>query len=115
MTAKMLDDRVIIATGAAGGIGSATALLLAEAGARLVISDITEKGREIASAITKRGGRCVFLKGDVGSEADAEALVDSAVKTYGRLDGAFNNAGVEQSGCPLHEMTGAQWERVIRV
>ncbi len=95
-----LDDCVIIVTGAAGGIGSATASLLAEAGAHLVISDISEKGGEIASAIVKNGGRCVFVKADVGEEADAEALVDSAVSTYGRLDGAFNNAGVEQSRPP---------------
>ena len=111
----MLNDRVIIVTGRAGGIGRATALLLAEAGARVVVSDLSERGEETAAMIRERGGHASFVKADIGRESDVAALVDAAVDIHGRLDGAFNNAGVEQAFLPLHELSLEQWEHALRV
>ncbi|MFF0447514.1 SDR family NAD(P)-dependent oxidoreductase [Streptomyces sp. NPDC004609] len=108
-------DRVVIVTGAASGIGAATARLLADRGAKVVVTDISESGREITAAIRKDGGDAEFIRADVGVEEEAEALVAGALERYGRLDGAFNNAGVEQCATPLHRLTGEQWERAIRV
>jgi NAD(P)-dependent dehydrogenase (short-subunit alcohol dehydrogenase family) len=111
----MLNDRVVIVTGGAGGIGRATALLLGEAGARVAVSDLSENGEETAAMIRERGGQASFVKADVGREADVAALVDETVRIYGRLDGAFNNAGVEQAFLPLHELSLEQWEHALRI
>lgn len=111
----MLNDRVIIVTGGAGGIGRATALLMAEAGARIVVSDLSESGEETAATIRERGGQASFVKADVGNEADVAALVGETVRIHGRLDGAFNNAGVEQAFLPLHELSLEQWEHALRI
>jgi NAD(P)-dependent dehydrogenase (short-subunit alcohol dehydrogenase family) len=109
-----LDGKVIIVTGAAGGIGQACAVTLAEAGARLVLTDVVNCDATIA-AIRSFGKNAIFVKADVGVESDVEGLVAQAVKMFGRLDGAFNNAGVEQCATPLHELTSAQWERAVRI
>jgi len=111
----MLNDRVVIVTGGAGGIGRATALLLAEAGARVVVSDLSESGEETAATIRAHGGQADFVKADIGREADVAALVDETVRSHGRLDGAFNNAGVEQAFLPLHELSLEQWEHALRI
>src|ERR1700676_1890643 len=109
-----LDGKVIIVTGAAGGIGQACAVTLADAGARLVLTDIVNCDATIA-AIRRSEKNAIFLKADVGVESDVEGLVGQTVKMFGRLDGAFNNAGVEQCATPLHELTSAQWERAVRI
>jgi NAD(P)-dependent dehydrogenase (short-subunit alcohol dehydrogenase family) len=111
----MLTDRVVIVTGGAGGIGRATALLLAEAGARVVVSDVSDGGEETAATIRERGGNAIFVKADIASEADVAALVDETLRHHGRLDGAFNNAGVEQAFLPLHELSLEQWEHALRI
>lgn len=109
-----LEDKVIIVTGAAGGIGHASAVALAQAGAILVLSDIVDCDATVA-AVRKADGDATFVKADVGVESDVEELVAQAVRRFGRLDGAFNNAGVEQCATPLHELTAAQWERAVRI
>ena len=109
-----LNGKVIIVTGAAGGIGQTCAVTLAEAGARLVLTDVVNCDATIA-AIQRSEKNAIFLKADVGVESDVESLVDQTVKLFGRLDGAFNNAGVEQCATPLHELTSAQWERAVRI
>jgi NAD(P)-dependent dehydrogenase (short-subunit alcohol dehydrogenase family) len=111
----MLNDRVIIVTGGAGGIGRATALLLAAAGARIVVSDVDGAGEETAAMIREQGGQAAFVKADIGLEAEVAALVDETVNLHGRLDGAFNNAGVEQAFLPLHELSLEQWEHALRI
>jgi NAD(P)-dependent dehydrogenase (short-subunit alcohol dehydrogenase family) len=111
---KPLKDRVVIVTGAAGGIGRACAVTLAEAGAKLVVTDIADCDATVA-AIRNTGNDAVFIKADVGVESDVEDLVAQTVRMFGRLDGAFNNAGVEQCATPLHELTAAQWERAVRI
>jgi NAD(P)-dependent dehydrogenase (short-subunit alcohol dehydrogenase family) len=112
--AKPLEDKVIIVTGAAGGIGQACAVTLAKAGANLVLTDIVDCDATIA-AIRNSNNDATFIKADVGVEVDVEELVAHTVRMFGRLDGAFNNAGVEQCATPLHELTSAQWERAVRI
>src|SRR5579863_3875825 len=111
---KPLQDKVIIVTGAAGGIGQAAAVTLAQAGARLVLTDIADCDATIA-AIRRSSHEALFIKADLGVESDVEALVAQTERKFGRLDGAFNNAGVEQCATPLHELTSAQWERAVRI
>src|SRR5882672_12051969 len=111
---KPLQGRVVIVTGAAGGIGRACAITLAEAGAQLVVTDIVDCD-ETVGAIRKTRSEAAFIKADVGVESDVEELVAQSERMFGRLDGAFNNAGVEQCATPLHELTSAQWERALRI
>jgi len=111
-----LQDKTLIVTGAGGGIGRAASIVLAGAGANVVVSDIIEDaGRATVEVVQSSGGIAVFVKADLASEADVRTLVERAVSTYGRLDGAFNNAGLEQCALPLHELTTEQWERALRV
>jgi NAD(P)-dependent dehydrogenase (short-subunit alcohol dehydrogenase family) len=111
---KSLQDKVIIVTGAAGGIGQACAVTLAAAGAKVVVSDILDCEATLAT-IRNANGDAAFIKADVGAESSVEELIAQTLRIYGRLDGAFNNAGVEQCATPLHELTAAQWERAVRV
>lgn len=92
-----MDGPSVIVTGAAQGCGQAIAEHLAAQGARLVLCDVNEEGgRSVTKGIADAGGTAQFLRADVSVEADVEALVAEAVSAYGRLDGAVNNAGVEQ-------------------
>jgi NAD(P)-dependent dehydrogenase (short-subunit alcohol dehydrogenase family) len=112
----ILQGKTLIVTGAGGGIGRAASLVLAAAGANVVVSDIVEvTGRATVDAVQSGGGTALFVKADLASEADVRALMERAVSAYGRLDGAFNNAGLEQCAIPLHELTTEQWERALRV
>ena len=111
-----LEGKTIIVTGAGGGIGREACIVLARAGAHVVVTDIAaDRGRETAAAITGTGLRATFFPADLSSESDIRELVANAVRTFGRLDGAYNNAGVEQCALPLHELTLEQWERAIRI
>jgi NAD(P)-dependent dehydrogenase (short-subunit alcohol dehydrogenase family) len=112
----ILRGKSVIVTGAAGGIGRATSAILASAGANVVVSDLLEEGgRETVEAIRKSGGSAMFAKADLTSETDVRSLVQAAVTTFGRIDGAFNNAGLEQCALPIHELSTEQWERAIKV
>src|SRR6266481_9641315 len=95
-TMATLKDKVGIVTGGATGIGRATALAMAKAGAVVVIGnrDVT-KGEEVVALIRQAGGRAVFQKTDVSKPAEVKTLVDKAVAEFGRLDVAFNNAGMD--------------------
>jgi NAD(P)-dependent dehydrogenase (short-subunit alcohol dehydrogenase family) len=113
---RPLEGKTIIVTGAAGGIGHDASLVLARAGARLVLTDVAAEGGEAAAAAVRgEGGDAIFVAADLASEAEIEALVDKAVAHYGRLDGAFNNAGVEQKNKPLGELTLDEWNRAIAI
>lgn len=111
---KSLKGKVILVTGAAGGIGRACAVTLAEAGAQLVLTDVVDCDATLA-AVRQSNNYAAFIKADVGVESEVEGLVAQIVRRFGRLDGAFNNAGVEQCATPLHELTSAQWERAVRI
>ena len=91
-----LKDKVALITGGTSGIGEAAALQLAGAGAKVVVAGRREnEGQAVVKAIEKAGGQALFVKTDVSREADVKALVDKTVAKFGRLDFAFNNAGVE--------------------
>ena len=112
----MLDNLAVLVTGAGGGIGSATALVLAGHGARLILTDVNKDAGEAATqAVTAAGGEAYFVPADLGSEDQIAGLVKATVDRFGRIDGAFNNAAVEQSNKPLDEISNEEWDRVIRV
>jgi NAD(P)-dependent dehydrogenase (short-subunit alcohol dehydrogenase family) len=99
-----LDNKVGLVTGGGTGIGRATALAMARAGASLVIGNRNAKrGEEVVRAIEQARGRAVFQVTDVSKPEDAKALVERAVSEFGRLDVAVNNAGIEGEQVPLHE------------
>lgn len=113
---ELLQGKTVIVTGAGGGIGREAALVLARAGANVVLTDIAnDRGRAAAQAIIEAGLEAAFVPADLASEAAIRGLVDEAVRLYGRLDGAFNNAGVEQCALPLHQLSLEQWERALRI
>jgi NAD(P)-dependent dehydrogenase (short-subunit alcohol dehydrogenase family) len=112
----MLAGKSIIVTGAGGGIGRAACLVLAAAGGRLTVSDVAqEPGEETAALVRRAGGEAIFVAADLASETAIAALVAKTVEAFGRLDGAFNNAGVEQRNKPLAELTLAEWQRAIDI
>lgn len=107
----MLRGKVGLVTGASSGIGRATAVLMAQEGAAVVLSDIdTKAGEQAAKEIRDGGGKAIFQPADVTDEAAVEALVKRAEREFGGLDLAYNNAGIEGAQAPLHEqdMTGVR-------
>lgn len=114
--ADLLKGKVSLITGAAVGIGRASAVAFAKEGASVVLADIlVEEGEEIAEQIRETGGETLFLRCDVSKSTEVEALVDTIVERYGRLDCAFNNAGWEGTIAPTAECTEENWDRVIDV
>jgi NAD(P)-dependent dehydrogenase (short-subunit alcohol dehydrogenase family) len=108
--------KVAFVTGAANGIGRATALAFAREGAGVVVADVSEQGnQETARLIEGAGGRALAVRCDVTREEDVKAGLDKAVEAFGRLDFAFNNAGVEQPITPAADLTPEQWDRVVGI
>jgi NAD(P)-dependent dehydrogenase (short-subunit alcohol dehydrogenase family) len=111
-----LKNKSIIVTGASSGIGAAAALLFAAEGANVVLGARRSAEMEIlAGQINQSNGRAVFLSGDVKDENYANALVDLAMKEFGGLDGAFNNAGIVGEMGPVADMGIGNWNDVISV
>jgi len=111
-----LEGKVAIVTGAASGIGRASALLFAEEGARVVVADWdAAKGEEVAREVKGKGGEAKFVKVDVSRAEDVQVMVTTAVESYGRLDVLFNNAGVEGEQAPTADCTLENFDRVIAI
>lgn len=108
--------KVALITGGGTGIGRATALAFAREGAKVVIGNRNaERGAEVIGAIRDAGGEASFLRTDVSVTSDIEALVDHTVKTFGGLDVAFNNAGIDGDACPLTEQTEENYQAVMDI
>ena len=113
---RALEGKAILVTGGGSGIGRATAIACAAAGARVVVADIgVAQGEETVSAIRQQDGDAIFVATDVADEAQVEALVAATLDKFGRLDSAFNNAGLAQTNVLLHDLTAAQWRRIQSV
>ena len=109
---KEFDGKVALVTGGGSGIGRATALAFAREGAKVVIADRkVQRGEETISMIRGAGWTASFRRTDVSVTAEIEALVDHTMTTYGRLDLAFNNAGIEGDVKPLVDQTEANLTR----
>ena len=107
---------VAFVTGAGGGIGRATALAFAREGAGVVVADISEpKAQEAARMIEEAGGRALAVRCDVTRAEDVKRALDATIETFGRLDAAFNNAGIEQVTAALADITEEEWDRIIAV
>jgi len=108
--------KVALVTGAASGIGRATALAFGRAGASVVVADTSVDGGHMTAAlIVEAGGKALFVKTNVTVPSEVEALVDKAVAHYGRIDCAVNGAAVEEEYLPLAEGEDAQFDRIMGV
>ena len=108
-------DRAIIITGAAGSIGFATAAILAKEGAKLAVVDISDKIEDCAEKLRAYGGEVIAIRANCADEAEVKGYVDQTVAAFGRVDGFFNNAGVEGAFAPLHEYPVEEFDRIISV
>jgi NAD(P)-dependent dehydrogenase (short-subunit alcohol dehydrogenase family) len=119
-----LDGRVVIITGAGGGLGREYALLLADEGARVVVNDLggardgSGSGQAMADSVVDEiralGGTALANYDDIATEGGAQALVDAALREFGTLDGVVNNAGILRDGA-FHKMSTENWDAVLKV
>jgi NAD(P)-dependent dehydrogenase (short-subunit alcohol dehydrogenase family) len=108
--------KVAFVTGAASGIGRATALAFAREGASVVVSDISEQNvGDTARRIEELGGRALAVACDVTRSEDVKAALDETIETFGRLDVAFNNAGAEQATAAAADITEEEWDRIVAI
>jgi NAD(P)-dependent dehydrogenase (short-subunit alcohol dehydrogenase family) len=109
-------NKTVLVTGAASGIGRGAALAFARFGANVVVADIAvAAGEQTVAEIVQTGGRAIFARTDVARAADVEATVALAVATYGRLDCAFNNAGIEEEHQRLADSDEAMFDRMMGI
>lgn len=114
--AGTLQSRVVVVTGAGAGIGAAAAQTMAREGARVVVSDIDAAAAEdTAHRIAQAGGEAVAMGVDVSRPEQIDALLELALQHYGRLDGAFNNAGIPGPGVPLAQHDEAHFDALLAV
>jgi NAD(P)-dependent dehydrogenase (short-subunit alcohol dehydrogenase family) len=110
-----LKGKVAIITGAASGIGQATALLFAKEGAKVVVADLDEAGgNEVVDQIRSDGGEAMFVRTDVTSTADTQSMIKSTVDAYGKLDVMFNNAGIAMR-LPVVDLPEEDWDRCVDI
>ena len=111
--ADRFNERVVVVTGGGSGMGRAAALAFAAEGARVVVGDVSAAScDETVRLIVAAGGQAISIAVDVSSARDVEAMVVSAIQHYGRLDFAFNNAGINEEHGPLTDCTEEQWDRI---
>ena len=114
--AELTKDKVALVTGAGSGIGRAAARIFAREGAKVAAADVNRaSAEETVGMIREAGGEAFGLRADVSKGAEVEAMVDAVVETYGRLDCAFNNAGIEGALASTADYTEADWAPVIAV
>ena len=115
--AGRLQDKVALVTGAASGIGRATALTFAREGAKLIVADMNEEGgQQTVHMITENSGEATFVQVDVTSTSQIEAMISKTVETYGRLDCSFNNAGTEGTTMvSTVDYKEEDWNRVLSI
>lgn len=112
----ILEGKIAIITGAGSGIGRATAKIFAREGARLLIADVAaDAGAETLKALKDASADALFMRVDVSKSNEVEAMVAKAVETYGRIDCAFNNAGIEGEGALTHKCSEENWHRVLSI
>jgi NAD(P)-dependent dehydrogenase (short-subunit alcohol dehydrogenase family) len=110
-----LDGKVVLITGAGSGIGRATALLFSEEGAKIVVSDVSkESGEESVHLVTKRGGVAIFVGTDVTKSRDVKAMVEKSIRTFGKIDVLYNNAGISPSG-KITDISEKDWDSVMNI
>jgi NAD(P)-dependent dehydrogenase (short-subunit alcohol dehydrogenase family) len=108
--------KVAFVTGAANGIGRAAALAFAREGASVVVADVSAKGNEeTARMIKDRGGHALAVTCDVRRNEDVQRALNTAIETFGRLNFAFNNAGIEYAIKPAADVTEEEWDRIIDI
>jgi NAD(P)-dependent dehydrogenase (short-subunit alcohol dehydrogenase family) len=113
---RIFENKVALVTGAGSGIGQAAALLYAEQGASVIVSDINEKGgMETVDTVRKTGGKASFVKADVSVAEECRKLTEETIRVYNRLDIAFNNAGIGGEMNPVADMSVDGWQKVINV
>jgi len=109
-------DKVVLITGAGNGIGRATALAFAQQGAKVVVADMSRSaGEETTALITQAGGTASFILCDVTKDQDVQSMVDGTIETYGQLDIAFNNAGIEIESSKLADGDEETYDKIMDV
>ncbi|WP_186755016.1 SDR family oxidoreductase [Echinicola salinicaeni] len=109
---ESLKNKTVLVTGGNSGIGHATAISLGKAGANVVIADLSES-KETEELVKKSGGKTIFISCDVSNDQQVMNLINKSIATFGKLDYAFNNAGIEGLSAPTHESTQNNWDKVI--
>lgn len=113
---KRFEGKIVMITGGSSGIGAETAIAFAEEGAKVVITDVNEeKGRKLAEEINESGGTAVFMKHNVADAKQTKEIINKIVEKFGKLDVAFNNAGIAGPSLPISEYPEEDWERVISI
>jgi len=108
--------KVVLVTGGNAGIGRAAAIEFAKQGAKVVVSGRREKeGQEVVGEIKALGGEAIFVRTDVSKERDVKAMIERTLATFGRLDFAFNNAGIEQALTPLPDQTEETYDQIMDI
>jgi len=110
----MLNNKVAVITGAASGIGRATAIKMAELGAKIVIVDLNNKRAiEVKEHILQAGGECIFVDTDVADDKRVEKAVEEAISAFGQIDIVFANAGINGTVAPIEDITADQWDETL--
>lgn len=113
---KLLEGKSGLVTGAASGIGRASAIAFAKEGAKVMVSDVSQEGgEETVRLIIEEGGEAEFFKCDVSDEGQVKALVEATIAAFGKLDWAHNNAGIASPSAPIADMESKDWKKTLSI